>query len=90
MALDRHADQGAEARELDDRVELTRHLRSRHAEDDTAEIEVFPPGEVGVKAGADLDERDASSADLDGPAGWASWSRRSVSASCSCPRHYGR
>jgi len=60
---------GAHSGKVDDFVELLIDFLARHAEDGGIEIDVLAPGEVGYKAGADLDEGGDAAIDLDRAAG---------------------
>ena len=46
-----------EAGEVDDVVEARVELLLRHAEDRAVEVDVLAPGELGVEAGAELEQR---------------------------------
>jgi len=69
VVLDRRLDEGSDAGEVDDLVELLVDLRLLHAEERPAQIHVFAPRELGVKAGADLEQRRHASPDLRPPFG---------------------
>ena len=67
IALDRRVEELLDLGEGDDLVELASDLGPRHAEDGAVEIDVLAAGELGMKAGADLEQaRDAA---LDGRRG---------------------
>ena len=51
--------------ELDDLVELAADLRRAHAEDGAVEEDVLAAGQLGVEAGADLEQRADAAADAD-------------------------
>ena len=55
--------------ELDDLVELALDLGPRHAEDGAVEVDVLAAGQLGVEAGADLEQACHPAADLDSALG---------------------
>ena len=55
--------------ERDDLVELAVDLGLRHAEDRAVEVDVLAAGQLGVKAGADLQQRGDPAAEPDAPVG---------------------
>src|SRR5262252_1514625 len=57
VALHRRVDELVDPRELHDRVELARDLGAGHAHDRALQVDVLAAGEIGVKAGGDLDQR---------------------------------
>src|SRR5690606_7595886 len=57
VVLHRGVDELADLREVDDFVELTVDLHPPHAEDRAVEIDVLSTRELGVEAGADLQQR---------------------------------
>src|SRR5262249_18758269 len=57
VALHRRVEEVLELRERHDRVELGADLGAAHAKDRAVEVDVLPPGQIGVEAGADLDQR---------------------------------
>ena len=57
VALDGRVDEPLDLRELDDLVELALDLPPLHAEDRAVEEDVLAPGQVGVEARADLEQR---------------------------------
>src|SRR5262249_4419567 len=57
VALHRRIDERADVGELDDLVEAALDLAPFHVEDRAVEEDVLPPGELGVEAGADLEQR---------------------------------
>src|SRR5581483_6678478 len=57
VALDRRVDETLDLCEADDLVELPEHLTLPHPEHRAVEEDVLAPGEVGVEARADLDQR---------------------------------
>ena len=56
IALDRRVEEFLDLGEGDDLVELAADLGARHAEDGAVEIDVLAPGQLGMKAGADLEQ----------------------------------
>ena len=56
-----------DARELDDLVEPPAHLLAAHAENGAIEENVLPPAELGVEAGADLEQTVHAAANFDLP-----------------------
>ena len=58
-------DQWLDLGEVDDLVQLTIDLRLLHAEDGAVEIDVLPPGQLGMGAGADLQQAADAPADFD-------------------------
>ena len=64
VALHRRVEELRHARELHDLVELRLDLASAHPKDGTGEVDVVAPGELGVEAGADLEQRADLAADL--------------------------
>ena len=56
VALDRRIDEFLDAREVDDLVEPPAHLGAAHAEDRAVEEDVLAAGELGMEAGADLEQ----------------------------------
>ena len=48
---------GADVRELDDLVEAPLDLLALHVEDRAVQEDVLPPGQLGMEAGADLEQR---------------------------------
>ena len=63
VVLDRRVDEPLDLGEGDDLVELARDLRPAHAEDRAVEVDVLAPGQLGVEAGADLEQRADPAAD---------------------------
>ena len=57
VALHRDIDKGLDLGKGDDLVESGTHLGLGHAQDGTVEKNVFPSGQLWVKAGSDLQER---------------------------------
>ena len=57
VALHRRVEEALDARELDDLVEPARDLRAAHAEDRAVQEDVLAPGELGMEARADLEQR---------------------------------
>ena len=61
VGLDRRVDELLQLGELDDLVEAARDLLLRQPEHDAVDEDVLAPGDLGVKARAELDEgRDAA------------------------------
>ena len=56
IALDRGVEEFLDLGEGDDLVEFLADLGAAHAEDRTIQIDVLPPGQFGVKTGADLEQ----------------------------------
>lgn len=56
VALDGRVDEFADLREFDDLVEFFPHFRPGHAEDGAIQVDVFPTGQLTVKAGAYFEE----------------------------------
>ena len=68
VALDGRVDEALDPRELDDLVELRLDLAPAHAENRAVEEDVLAARELGMKAGADLEQRgDAARASRSGP-----------------------
>ena len=65
IALDRRIDEAVDFGELDDLLEAAFDLRPAHAEDCAAQKNIFAAGELGVKAGADFEQRSDPAANLD-------------------------
>ena len=65
VALDRRVDELLDLGELDDLVEPRRDLASAHAEDRAVEEDVLAPGQLGVEAGADLEQAADAAAQRD-------------------------
>ena len=57
VALDRGVEEALDLGERDDLVESALDLGAPHAEDRAVEVDVLAAGELGVKAGADLEQR---------------------------------
>ena len=57
VALHRRVDQPLDVGEADDGVELAIDLLARQAEQAGAEVDVLAAGQLGMKAGAELDQR---------------------------------
>ena len=71
VVLHRRVDEGRDLGELDDLVELAPDFRTAHAQDGAVQEDVLAAGELGVKAGADLEQAgDAAAAARSGPR-WA-------------------
>ena len=68
VALDGGVDKLLDAGEGDDLVELAVDLGFAHAEDGAVEVDVVAPGQLGMEAGADLEQAGDATAQLD-PAG---------------------
>jgi len=68
VALDRRVDELVDAGEVDDGVELPRDLGARHAHDRALQVDVLAAGQIGVKAGGDLDEPADAALDVHAPA----------------------
>ena len=64
VALHRRVDEPLDLGEGDDLVELARDLRAAHAEDRAVEVDVLAPGELGMEAGAHLEQRADAAVDL--------------------------
>ena len=64
VALDRRVEEPLDPGELDDLVELASDLGRAHAEDRAVEVDVLAAGELGVKAGADLEQRADAAVDV--------------------------
>ena len=56
VAFDRRVDEALDLGERDDLVELARDLGALHAEDGAVQVDVLAPGQLRVKAGADLEQ----------------------------------
>ena len=68
IALDRRVEELLDLGEGDDLVELAADLGAGHAEDRAVEIDVLAAGQLGMKAGADLEQaRDAAADRRRGP-----------------------
>ena len=67
VRLHRRVDEFLELGELDDLVEAARDLLLGQAEHDPVDEDVLAAGDLGVKAGAELDERRDAAVDLDRP-----------------------
>jgi hypothetical protein len=63
VPLHRRLDELFELRECDDLVELPRDLAPPHPEDGAVEVDVLAARELGVEAGADLEQRAHLAAD---------------------------
>ena len=61
-------DELLELRERDDLVHRLAHARAREAVDRAVQVDVLAPGEVGVEAGAELEQRRDAAAGLDAAA----------------------
>ena len=57
VALERRVQKALEPREVDDLVEAPVDIPPRHAEDRGVEVDVLPPGQLGMEAGADVEQR---------------------------------
>src|SRR2546423_114666 len=66
VALDRRVEELFDAGEIDDGVELPADLLAAHPQDRAVEIDVLPAGQLGVKAGADLEQRSDAAEHVDG------------------------
>src|SRR5262249_19583828 len=64
---DGQVDEAFELGEGDDLVQLLADVHALEPEDRAVEIDVLPPGEVGVEAGAELEQRADATADVDPP-----------------------
>src|SRR2546429_5415830 len=69
VALHGRVDELLHAGELDDRVELPRDLAPLHAEDRAVEVDVLPPGQLGMEARPDLEQAADAAAELRAPLG---------------------
>ncbi len=69
VELDLGVDELLDAGEVDDVVEVPVGLLARQAEDRGVEVDVLPAGEVGVEAGAELEQRGEPTATVDGARG---------------------
>ena len=61
----RQVDEVLELGERDDLVQLLAHVRAREAVDRAVQEDVLAAGEVGVEAGAELEQRADAAADVD-------------------------
>ena len=61
----RHVDEVLELRERDDLVEALADVRALQPEDRAVEVDVLAAGEVGMEAGAELEQRADPAADVD-------------------------
>src|SRR5207244_4183966 len=57
IALDRNFQKLAQTGKFDDAIQLARDLRAAHAQDGSAEIDVFAARQLIVESGTDLDQR---------------------------------
>ena len=57
VALYGHVDEAADSRELDDVVELRGDLAAPHPEDGAVQVDVVAPGQLGMEACPDLEQR---------------------------------
>ena len=64
VALHRRVDELLDVGELDDLVELAFDLGLAHAEDRAVQVDVLASGQLGVEAGADLQQRRHAAANL--------------------------
>ena len=64
-ALDRRVEKLLDPREIDDLVELLLDFPARHAEDAAVEKDVLAAGELGMEAGADLQQAGNTPMDVD-------------------------
>ena len=64
VALHRRVQKAADLAELDDLVELALDLGPRHAEDGAVELDVLAAGELGMEAGAHLEQARHPPSDL--------------------------
>src|SRR5207247_3580253 len=62
-------EEGADAREVDDAVEARVDLAPREAEHDAVDVDVLAPGDLRMKARAELDERGDAAVHADAPRG---------------------
>ena len=69
VALDRRVEEALDLGEGDDLVELGVDLGLAHAEDGAVQEHVLAAGQLGMEAGADLEERAHAAQDLDAPFG---------------------
>ena len=69
VALDGGVDELLHTGEVDNFVEFLLHLVLAHAEDGAVEVDVLAPGQLGVEAGADLQQAADAAFDLDHAAG---------------------
>src|SRR5262249_57134931 len=72
IELDGRVDEVGDTGELDDAFELGGDLAPSHAEDRSAQINVFAPGQLGMKPRANFDQRGQAALDRDragGPPG---------------------
>ncbi len=67
VALHRRVDELLDLRERDDLVELARDLARAHAQDRAVQEDVLAPGQLGMEAGADLQQAADPAADLGAP-----------------------
>ena len=65
IGLHRRVDEVLELGELDDLVEAPRDLLLRQAEHDAVDEDVLAPGDSGMEAGAELDQRGDAAVDRD-------------------------
>src|SRR5262249_13065875 len=57
IALDRRVDEPLDSGERDDRITLALNLFPAHSHDRAVEVDVLAPGQLIIKAGADLETR---------------------------------
>ena len=69
VGANRNVDEVLELRERDDLVEALADVRALQAEDRAVEEDVLAPGEVGMEAGAELEQRADPAADVDAAVG---------------------
>ena len=69
VPLDRRVDEPLDLGELDDLVELRVDLAPPHAEDRAVQVDVLAAGQLGVEAGADLEQRADAAAHHGSPLG---------------------
>ena len=65
ITLHRRIEELLHARKIDDRVELAGDLLAPHAEDGAVEIDVLASGQLGMKAGADLEQAADAAVQID-------------------------
>ena len=70
IALNRRIEKLLDFRKSHDLIQLAPHLLPGHAQNRPVEISIFPPGQVGMKTRAHLQQAGDAAFDLDEPAGW--------------------
>ena len=90
IALDRRVEKSLDLGKGDDLVEFAADFGAGHAEDRAIQKDVFAPGQLGMKPGADFEQAGDAALDRDAALGRLGDAATGFSAGSICRRRCGR